>query len=327
MNGCMEIAKAQISILMAVYEPRMDWLRQQLVSLNEQTYPNLRLYVRDDCSPTVPYEQIQACVRECITRFPCTIARNEENLGSNSTFERLTGEAEGDLFAYCDQDDVWLPEKLTVLQEAMEREQALVVCSDMYIIDGEGRQVADSITKVRRHHVFRSGTDLARGLLTSNFAAGCTMLVRAESAKQAIPFCPYMVHDHYITLFCAARGMVYSSQEKTIRYRIHGGNQTGLVVGVADKASYGKERIEPMLARMQWLKDNFACGAELEAAICDALLWAQARDRNWHHRGGSRTVWKYRKFSPLSSMGEIFLKYAPDGLFAKVMQWARGNRI
>ena len=263
----MEIAKAQISILMAVYEPRMDWLRQQLVSLNEQTYPNLRLYVRDDCSPTVPYEQIQACVRECITRFPCTIARNEENLGSNSTFERLTGEAEGDLFAYCDQDDVWLPEKLTVLQEAMEREQALVVCSDMYIIDGEGRQVADSITKVRRHHVFRSGTDLARGLLTSNFAAGCTMLVRAESAKQAIPFCPYMVHDHYITLFCAARGMVYSSPEKTIRYRIHGGNQTGLVVGVADKASYGKERIEPMLARMQWLKDNFACGAELEAAI------------------------------------------------------------
>ena len=174
MNGCMEIAKAQISILMAVYEPRMDWLRQQLVSLNEQTYPNLRLYVRDDCSPTVPYEQILACVRECITRFPCTIARNEENLGSNGTFELLTKEAEGDLFAYCDQDDVWLPEKLAVLQEAMEREQALVVCSDMYIIDGEGRQVADSITKVRRHHVFRSGTDLARGLLTSNFAAGCT---------------------------------------------------------------------------------------------------------------------------------------------------------
>lgn len=319
--------KPLISILMAVYEPRMDWLREQLVSLNEQTYPNLRLYIRDDCSPTVSYEQIQSCVQECITRFPYTIARNEKNVGSNSTFELLTGEAEGDLFAYCDQDDVWLPEKLTVLQEAMEREQALVVCSDMYIIDGEGRQVADSITKVRRHHVFRSGRDLAKGLLTSNFASGCTMLVRAESAKRAVPFCPYMVHDHYITLFCAARGMVYSSPERTIRYRIHGGNQTGLVVGVTDKASYGRERIDPILARMQWLKENFVCSGELETAIDDALLWAQARKQNWLHRGGSRTVWKYRRFSPLSSMGEIFLKYAPDGLFAKVMQWARGNRI
>lgn len=323
----MEIAKAQISILMAVYEPRLDWLREQLVSLNDQTYPNLRLYIRDDGSPTVPYEQIQSCVRECITRFPYTIARNETNLGSNGTFERLTVEAEGGLFAYCDQDDIWLPEKLTVLQKAMERERAALVCSDMYIIDGKGRQVADSITKVRCHHVFRSGTNLAEGLLTHNFVTGCAMLVGAENAKKAVPFCPYMVHDHYIALCCAAEGMVYSSPEKTIRYRIHGGNQTGLMSGVRDKASYGRERIEPMLARMQWLKDNFACGAELEAAIGDALRWAQARERNWHHCGGGRTVWKYRKFSPLSSMGEIFLKYAPDGFFAKVMQRVKENRI
>ena len=59
-------------------------------------------------------------------------------LGSNRTFERLTEEAEGEYFAYCDQDDVWLPEKLAVLQEALEREKALLVCSDMYIIDGGG---------------------------------------------------------------------------------------------------------------------------------------------------------------------------------------------
>ena len=58
--------KPLISILMAVYEPRIDWLREQLVSLNEQTYPNLRLYIRDDCSPTVSYEQIQSCVQDCI---------------------------------------------------------------------------------------------------------------------------------------------------------------------------------------------------------------------------------------------------------------------
>lgn len=319
--------KPLISILLAVYEPRMDWLQEQLMSLNEQTYPNLRLYIRDDCSPAASYAQVCACAQECITSFPYSITRNEENLGSNGTFERLTREAEGDLFAYCDQDDIWLPEKLTVLQKAMEREQALVVCSDMYIIDSSGKQVSDSLAKVRRHHIFRSGRDLAEGLLVSNFAAGCTMLVRAESAKQAVPFCPYMVHDHYITLFCAARGMVYSSPEKTIRYRIHGGNQTGLMAGVTGKTSYGKERIEPMLARMQWLKEHFACDAKLEAAIDDALLWAQARKQNWLHRGGSRTVWKYRRFSPLTSMGEIFLKFAPDSLFVKVIQLIKVNRI
>ena len=124
--------KPLIAILMAVYEPRMDWLREQLESLNAQTYPNLRLYIRDDCSPAVPFEEIRALVETCITKFPFTIARNAENVGSNKTFERLTEEAEGDLFAYCDQDDVWLPEKLEILQEEMERTGALLVCSGVW---------------------------------------------------------------------------------------------------------------------------------------------------------------------------------------------------
>ena len=66
MSGCTETGKPRIAILMAVYEPRMDWLREQLLSLNAQTYPNLMLYIRDDCSPTVPFEEIQSCVQDCI---------------------------------------------------------------------------------------------------------------------------------------------------------------------------------------------------------------------------------------------------------------------
>ena len=58
-----EEAKApRIAILMAIYEPRMDWLEAQLRSLDAQTYPNLRLYIRDDCSPTVSLDAIAACV-------------------------------------------------------------------------------------------------------------------------------------------------------------------------------------------------------------------------------------------------------------------------
>ena len=236
--------KPRIAILMAVYEPRMDWLREQLLSLNAQTYPNLMLYVRDDCSPTVPYAEIEQCVRECITEFPYVMARNEKNVGSNLTFEQLTREAEGDYFAYCDQDDVWLPEKLAVLERTMEESGALLVCSDMYIIDGDGKQTADSITKVRRHHVFRSGDNLASELLLHNFVTGCTTLVLASEAKLAVPFCPYMVHDHYLALWCAERGHVISLPRQLIDYRIHGGNQTNLLAGVTDKASYGTVRVD-----------------------------------------------------------------------------------
>ena len=319
--------KPLISILMAVYEPRMDWLKEQLDSLEAQTYPNLRLYVRDDCSPTVPFEDIQRCVAECIRSFPCEIRRNERNMGSNLTFQALTEEAEGEYFAYCDQDDVWLPEKLVVLQDKFVESGAQLVCSDMYVIDKDGKRTADSITKIRRHHVFKTGTDLASGLLFHNFVTGCTMLMDAQTAKDAIPFCPYMIHDHYLALYAAEHGAIHSVCRQLISYRLHEGNQTDLLAGVTDRESYGTVRIDTMLDRLTWLRANFPCGPELKQTIDDGVMWAEARKRNWLHRGGKATIWKYRQFSKLPSLFEIAANWLPGPIFRLAILAGKRNLV
>lgn len=323
----MGTGKPLISILMAVYEPHMEWLREQLASLEMQTYPNLRLYVRDDCSSATSFAETEKLVKECIHSFPYDIKRNEKNLGSNQTFERLTKEAKGAYFAYCDQDDIWLPEKLTVLQEEIEKTGALVVCSDMFIIDETGRQLADSMVKVRKRHRFQSGNGLAKGLLISNFVTGCSMLVREEAAKAAVPFCPHMVHDHYIALWCAERGAIQSIGKPLIRYRIHGKNQTNLMAGVYDKASYGSVRIRGMLKRLRWLEENFPCGDALREELENALLWAQAREKNWYGRKGKAMVWKYRKYSLIYSIFEIFAPGMPEKIFQLCLLSAKKNWI
>lgn len=323
----METDKAEISILMAVYEPRMDWLEEQLKSLNEQTYPHLRLYIRDDASPTVSFRMICEMAEKCITAFPYTIQRNEKNLGSNGTFELLTKEAEGAYFAYCDQDDIWLPEKLERLYEAIAESNVGLVCSDMYVIDGSGVQTAESITEVRRHHVFRSGTDLAEGLLVSNFVTGCTMMVRSEIAKQAIPFCPYMVHDHYLALFTARKWKIISVPQRLIRYRIHGNNQTVSMAGVNRKADYLPVRVELLTKRLEWLYEWLGTEEQgLREEISRALLWSRAREANFHGNWkAKRTIWKYRRFSPLTSCFEIVMSGAPDKLFMLFINLERKN--
>lgn len=298
----------------------MDWLRVQLKSLNAQTYPNLRLYIRDDCSPTVPFEQIQSFVQDCISAFPYELQRNEQNLGSNGTFEQLTREAEGDLFAYCDQDDEWLPEKLTVLEEALAQSGALLACSDMYIIDGAGKRTANSITKVRRHHVFHSGTGLAENLIFRNFVTGCTMLVRSEVARGAVPFCPYLVHDQYIALYCAQRGGIISVMRPLIRYRIHGKNQTGTLSGITDRASYERIRIEGSLSRLEWLRDYMTAFDETaRRELAEGFTWIYARQRYWHRQGGFSTIWKYRRFGPLTVIFESVAPYLPDRVFCWII--------
>lgn len=327
MSECTETGKPLIAILMAVYEPKMDWLEEQLDSLERQTYPNLKLYVRDDASTTVPFETIEKLVKACIHSFPYEIQRNEKNLGSNKTFERLTQEAEGEYFAYCDQDDVWLPEKLTVLQEEIERTGALLACSDMVIIDGNGKQVADSITKIRRRHVFRSGSRLTEDLLISNFVTGCTMLVRKEAAQAAVPFCPYMVHDHYIALCCSAAGEIHSVMRSLIRYRVHGKNQTGVMSGVKDKESYRRERIDVPLQKFKWLARYFPCRERFQKEISQRLDWMCARQNNWDRHGGAVTVWKCRKFSPLASLFELSARWLPEGALMWVVHLTQKNVI
>lgn len=324
----METDKPLISILMAVYEPRMDWFKEQLDSLNAQTYPNLFLRVCDDCSRTVPFDAIRALVSERITAFPYTIERNEVNLGSNGTFERLTREAEGEYFSYCDQDDVWLPEKLTVLKDAIEDSGARLVCSDMYIINGEGTRVADSMTKVRRHHIFHSGMGLAPSLLVTNFVTGCTTLVRSETAKAAVPFCPDMVHDHYLALCAAAEGEILSLPDRLIQYRIHEGNQTLMMAGVRDKESYRTVRIEAMIRRMQWLQNKFDSDPELSAEISDGLIWAKARLDNYQGSiRAKRALMKYRRFSPLTSLFEAVAAGWPERIFMWFIELKRKNYL
>ena len=300
--------KPLISILMAVYEPRMDWLRQQLVSLNEQTYPNLRLYIRDDCSPTVPYEQIQSCVRDCITRFPYVITRNEKNLGSNATFELLTKEAEGDLFAYCDQDDVWLSEKLTVLQAAMERERAVLAYSDVSAVDDEGKLLARSLRELRPRLTYLEGSDLAPKLFFRNCVAGCAMLVNSNIAKRAIPFPRQTVCDHWIALLAATEGTVAFVPDQLVRYRQHKRNQTGVLAGVSDKQSYLRYKVAPLEERLTCYRQHTVPQEEIEA-------FARARID-----GRIIMIWKYRALAPHEAEFEIAAHLLPDGLISWMLR-------
>ena len=323
MNRCTGTDKPLISILMAVYEPRMDWLKEQLLSLNAQTYPNLKLYVRDDCSTAVPYEEIKACVRECIHAFPYEIQRNEENLGSNKTFERLTQEAEGEYFACCDQDDVWQPEKLLKLEELLSTSDGNLICSDVMVIDGTGDVSARSITELRPRHVFLQGRDLAATLIYRNFVIGCTMLIRERCAKAALPFAEHMVHDHYLAFCCSMEGAILVCPECLVKYRIHGNNQTGVLARVIDRESYVAYHILPFAKRIEELQQRFELG-ELERSA----LWAQARIENARREPNSRVkLWKLRNINRTTTLFELVALRFPKPLFQIVVRIIRSGKI
>lgn len=314
-----------ISIIMAVYKPNEKWFREQLRSLNEQTYPALELLICDDC-PEFPVEE--KIISENIVNFPFILVRNEKNMGSNKTFERLTELAGGKYISYCDQDDVWHSDKVKKMVSVLERTGSPMVCSDLNIIDGNGKLIADSITKVRKRHVFREGEGLAPQLLVSNFVTGCAMMMRADTAKRAVPFVDSLVHDQWLAICAATEGRIELIRESLIDYRQHEGNQTGILKGVYDKPSYYNERLIKFLPRLDDYKNRLYSG-NMKTAVdeLDAFYHARIRYSRKMNFKDLKTMLKYKRYSKTGVLVETAMKFIPAPVFKKIVSLAKKGKI
>ena len=74
----------QVAVVMATYNPNIEFFVKQIHSIKEQTYTNWECIVIDDCSSNEKFEEIKKIIAEDV-RF--TLHQNKVNLGSYHTFE------------------------------------------------------------------------------------------------------------------------------------------------------------------------------------------------------------------------------------------------
>jgi glycosyltransferase involved in cell wall biosynthesis len=104
-----------ISIVMATYNGE-KFLREQVDSLLTQSYPSLEFVFVDDASSDSSLAILQ---EYAFSDSRIHVVVNPVNQGLLATFENGIRAAKGDMIALSDQDDVWLPEKISLLAEAI----------------------------------------------------------------------------------------------------------------------------------------------------------------------------------------------------------------
>ncbi len=118
-----------ISVLMPVYEPKMEWLREAVESVRGQIYQNWELCIADDASldPQVR-EYLKGLVSEDPRIKVCFRSSNGHiSAATNSALEL----ASGDFIALLDQDDLLREHSLICVAEAVERNpDAGIIYSD-----------------------------------------------------------------------------------------------------------------------------------------------------------------------------------------------------
>ncbi|OCA97413.1 glycosyltransferase [Clostridium beijerinckii] len=318
----MEIDRPLVSILLAVYKPNARWLIKQLISLNEQTYKNIELLVYDDC-PELPVNE--EYLKKYITKFRYTLIRGEKNQGSNRAFEELTKIANGEFLSYCDQDDIWEVNKIAIIMGKFIDEDVTLAFSDLLIIDESDNKIADSITDVKKRIVYKSGDNLAKELLMTNFVTGCAMIVRKDIAKKAIPFEETLIHDQWIAIIAALNGKIEFINKPLVRYRQHSYNQTGILKDVFNKKTYYIKRIEDFICRYKSLEKRLSYDHQIREPISNCLLWLNAR-KNYFLRPNIKdlkTMIKYRNFHKVSIIIESILPFIPESVFKFIIRLAK----
>ncbi len=296
-----------VSILLAVYNPNIKWLKEQLVSLNNQDYDNIELIIWDDCPDSPIAENI---IKSCIDSFSYKLYKGEKNLGSNGAFSELTKLASGEYIAYCDQDDIWCENKLSVLVKKIENTKSVLVCSDVYIIDADGNKTANSISQVHKRHRFREGEGLAVSIFNSNFVMGCATLVKTEVAKKAVPFPREFVHDHWLAICAACDGKIEVANENLIYYRKHGENQTGVLSGIRNKNDYYQKRVVVAKKGIDVVKDRLGDKLSGDENFANLHTWIASRAR-YFQKPNLADFSIMGKYSYFSKKFILFEKVAP----------------
>jgi len=221
----------EISIIMAAYNGG-QYLSEQINSVLGQSCKEWQLIIRDDNSG----DNTRDIIKEYTQRYPEKIklvSDGDGNVGASQNFLRLLGHTNADYIMFCDQDDIWLPDKIKItLDKVKEIEKKygintpVLIHTDLKVVDKDLNVIADSFWKYQRLNP-EKGKTLNR-LLVQNVVTGCTVMIN-RALKDKIKLLPEqtIVYDWWIALAAVAFGKIDYAPTATVLYRQHDNNNIG----------------------------------------------------------------------------------------------------
>jgi glycosyltransferase involved in cell wall biosynthesis len=220
-----------VDIVLATYNGEF-FLQEQLDSVVTQSYPNWRLLVRDDGSTDATMQILRDYAQRIGPRMVLLDDRTER-LGACLNFGRVLYASTAPYIALCDQDDIWLPEKLARLLSAVRdaerrwgEDTPILVHSDLKVVDARGQVLADSFW--RYQNLDPEASRNWRRQLVQNVVTGCATMFNRALRALALPISPQAImHDWWLALLAACAGRVVPVAWASTLYRQHGCNDTG----------------------------------------------------------------------------------------------------
>lgn len=228
-----------IAVLMSTYNGE-KYLREQIESILAQVGVAVELFVRDDGSK----DGTEKILAEFATNNAHVHYGMCKNVGVGNSFMNLLYSAPDtfDYYAFSDQDDIWLPEKLSEAIKTLEESGALLYASNQECVDKDGNRLGLRYAEGRE--IFLSPVQI----MEKNMISGCTMVFGKDfrdilveiKNRPAEALLRNRIHDVWLAEVAAVCGKIIYDKRAFIRYRQHENNVVG--ANEHDKKRAAKER-------------------------------------------------------------------------------------
>ena len=214
----------KVNILMSTYNGQ-QFLAEQIRSIQEQSYTDWTLFIRDDGSSDNTEEILKDFERQD-SRIHLIDSDKSDNLGVIKSFHKLVNHDRADYYFFSDQDDVWLPNKLQLsLKEAQNylADLPLMVYMDLKVVNQDLEIMTESMVKSQSHH---ANTELVQEL-TENTVTGGVAMINHALAEMWQETDDILMHDWYLALLASAFGNLVFIDQPGELYRQHSDNVLG----------------------------------------------------------------------------------------------------
>lgn len=214
----------KVNIVMSTYNGE-KYLAEQIESIQNQTFSDWKLLIRDDGSTDRTIETIKKYVSED-SRIKLINEEEPKNLGVIKSFYSLIKYNKADYYFFSDQDDYWLPEKLEItlsVARKYDNSKPMMYYTDLKVVDRDLKVLNESMIRSQSGH---ANTKLIQELTENSVTGGVSMINSALADKWTVTD-NIIMHDWYLALLASALGELVYIDKPTELYRQHDSNVLG----------------------------------------------------------------------------------------------------
>lgn len=224
-----------VAVLLATFNGE-KYLEEQLQSLfNQKMMPN-KLIISDDFSTDSTWHILQ----NWKSRHPEIIELHKNNtsrhghVGNFAHLCEIAKQTQCEYFLFCDQDDVWSPNKIddliqhcTALESQIGR-VPLLMHSDLAVVDEKLNMISPSFFAHQK--LPNPNLHSMPKFLIQNVVTGCTTLINRALLSKATPIPnEVIVHDWWFAIIAHLEGIIGFIDKPLVEYRQHSYNSIGAV--------------------------------------------------------------------------------------------------